>query len=164
MIIDKIKEQARTNKVNLFFDMDGTCAEYDTKDGPYIKSNEPGFYFSKRPLKSIIKIMKKLSKIKNVTISILFNCHFVEQEQDKLKWLRVYCPFIKEENVKIIVFEKVKHEKEVRKFLKANYLKSVMEKNPNAIYYLIEDDIKIMEASMKVLPELRVLHISMLIK
>lgn len=165
MIVEQIKQQAKNKKVNLFFDMDGTCAEYDTRDGAKIKSNQPNFYFSKRPLKSIIKVMKYLSKIKNVTISILSNCHFEEQEQDKLRWLKLYCPFIKQQNIKIIVFEKIKHTKEERPFLKANYLKTVMEGGePNTDYYLVEDDIKIMEASMKALPELNVVHISMLVK
>ncbi len=93
------------------------------------------------------------------------NCHFEEQEQDKLRWLKLYCPFIKQQNIKIIVFEKIKHTKEERPFLKANYLKTVMEGGePNTDYYLVEDDIKIMEASMKALPELNVVHISMLVK
>ena len=38
-----------------------------------IVENKPNFYYEKRPLQTMLKMAKKLSKIKNVTIGILSN-------------------------------------------------------------------------------------------
>ena len=44
MLEDKIVELAKANKVTIFFDMDGVCAEYGADEGHLIKENAPGFF------------------------------------------------------------------------------------------------------------------------
>ena len=62
MLIDEIKKMAKNNKVNVFFDMDGTLVEYISDSTS--KRNQHGscFYINNRPLKYIINIAKKDEK------------------------------------------------------------------------------------------------------
>ncbi len=163
MIIDEIKELAKLHRVMVFFDMDGTCAEYASTDKPRILSNEPKFYFEKRPLKSVLKVMKQIFKIKNVTVGILTNCHFKEQKLDKIAWLKKYAPYIEENFIQVNVFNEINFEDKDKYTLKAMYLKNLMDRDGDTEYYLFEDDHRIMKTCKNVLPKLHVEHVSRLI-
>ena len=119
-LIKEIKTRAKSQKVKVYFDMDGTLAEYDAEDKEKILSNQAGVYLTKRPLKSIINVADKLAKIDNIEICIASNCHFKEQKEEKILWLEKYTPFIKKENINIIVFNDMIFSKEEKDFLKAN--------------------------------------------
>lgn len=159
-LIKEIKTRAKSQKVKVYFDMDGTLAEYDAEDKEKILSNQAGVYLTKRPLKSIINVADKLAKIDNIEICIASNCHFKEQKEEKLLWLEKYTPFIKKENINIIVFNDMIFSKEEKDFLKANLIISKLKQNEFA--YLIEDDHKIIRATNK-FSNIKACHMSMFV-
>lgn len=159
-LIKEIKTKAKSQKVKVYFDMDGTLAEYDAEDKEKILSNQAGVYLTKRPLKSIIYVANKLAKIDNIEICIASNCHFKEQKEEKLLWLEKYTPFIKKENINIIVFNDMIFSKEEKDFLKANLIISNLKQNEFA--YLIEDDHKIIRATNK-FSNIKACHMSMFV-
>lgn len=159
-LIKEIKTKAKSQKVKVYFDMDGTLAEYDAEDKEKILSNQAGVYLTKRPLKSIINVADKLAKIDNIEICIASNCHFKEQKEEKLLWLEKYTPFIKKENINIIVFNDMIFSKEEKDFLKANLIISNLKQNEFA--YLIEDDHKIIRATNK-FSNIKACHMSMFV-
>ncbi len=164
MLVDEIKQTAKENKVNLFFDMDGTLVEYETGKKDAIINNLPNVYINARPLKSVLKQVKSLSKNKNITIYIVSNCHYHEQEQEKLAWLNKHMPYVKKENIKILVLSEMEFTTKEKPFLKSKYIKTIMEKEPASVNYFIEDDVPIIRASMTALPELKVVHVSTFVK
>lgn len=159
-LIKEIKTRAKSQKVKVYFDMDGTLAEYDAEDKEKILSNQAGVYLTKRPLKSIIYVANKLAKIDNIEICIASNCHFKEQKEEKLLWLEKYTPFIKKENINIIVFNDMIFSKEEKDFLKANLIISNLKQNEFS--YLIEDDHKIIRATNK-FSNIKACHMSMFV-
>ena len=159
-LIKEIKTRAKSQKIKVYFDMDGTLAEYDAEDKEKILSNQAGVYLTKRPLKSIINVADKLAKIDNIEICIASNCHFKEQKEEKLLWLEKYTPFIRKENINIIVFNNIIFSKEEKDFLKANLIISNLKQNEFA--YLIEDDHKIIRATNK-FSNIKACHMSMFV-
>ena len=159
-LIKEIKTKAKSQKVKVYFDMDGTLAEYDAEDKEKILSNQAGVYLTKRPLKSIIYVANKLAKIDNIEICIASNCHFKEQKEEKLLWLEKYTPFIKKENINIIVFNDMIFSKEEKDFLKANLI--ILNLKQNEFAYLIEDDHKIIRATNK-FSNIKACHMSMFV-
>ena len=157
-LIKEIKTKVKSQKVKVYFDMDGTLAEYDAEDKEKILSNQEGVYLTKRPLKSIIYVADKLARIDNIEICIASNCHFKEQKEEKLLWLEKHAPFIKKENINIIVFDDMIFSKEEKDFLKANLIISKLKQNEFA--YLIEDDHKIIRATNK-FSNIKACHMSM---
>ena len=159
-LIKEIKTKAKSQKVKVYFDMDGTIAEYDAEDKEKILSNQAGVYLTKRPLKSIINVADKLAKIDNIEICIASNCHFKEQKEEKLLWLEKHTPFIKKENINIIVFDDMIFSKEEKDFLKANLI--ILNLKQNEFAYLIEDDHKIIRATNK-FSNIKACHMSMFV-
>lgn len=159
-LIKEIKTKAKSQKVKVYFDMDGTLAEYDAEDKEKILSNQAGVYLTKRPLKSIINVADKLAKIDNIEICIASNCHFKEQKEEKLLWLEKHAPFIKKENINIIVFDDMIFSKEEKDFFKANLIMSKLKQNEFS--YLIEDDHKIIRATNK-FSNIKACHMSMFV-
>lgn len=163
MLENKIIELAKANTVKIFFDMDGVCAEYGASDKHLIESNAFGFYLGKRPIYSVLEVMKRLSETSNVEVLILSNCHFPEQKQDKISWLKKFAPFIKKENINIIVLNDEVYTKETKYFIKGNYIKKLTAGSDAAVF-LIEDDHRIIGATRELLPHVNACHISTLIK
>ena len=159
-LIKEIKTKAKSQKVKVYFDMDGTLAEYDAEDKEKILSNQAGVYLTKRPLKSIINVADKFARIDNIEICIASNCHFKEQKEEKLLWLEKHTPFIKKENINIIVFDDMIFSKEEKDFLKANLIISNLKQNEFS--YLIEDDHKIIRATNK-FSNIKACHMSMFV-
>lgn len=160
MLINEIKSIAKTKSILVLFDMDGTIVEYGANEKQDILDNKAHFYFNKRPLKTMLKAVKNLSKIKNVTIGILSNCYYPEQRQDKIIWIKKFIPFIKSENINIIVYSELKFEKHEKDNLKANKINTISGYDK---IYLIEDTHEIIKATNKIIPN-TARHFSELIK
>lgn len=133
----KIIFDIRNNKnVKIFWDMDGTCASMEM----HKKENklDKGFFMSKRPIKSIIKIMKKFNDLGAKTYILSF-CGYYFQKEDKINWLKKYCGFINLDNVIIIPRREpdVKYS-DSKQTLKAEYLKEYI--SEDEIIYLIDDN------------------------
>lgn len=160
-IIKDIINLAKDKNVICFFDMDGTCVEYGVNERPKLLANEPNFFINKRPLRSILKKMKKLSKTKNVTVKILSNCYFDEQRADKISWLKQHASFIKPEDINIIVLNNESYTPKTKDNLKPNRIKSIADSKSEI--FMFEDDHGVMRATIKMLPNVHVCHVSCLI-
>ena len=141
--------------------MDGVLADYDMTDVKPSDNNNEGFYFSKRPIKTNIKFAKKLSKIKNITLCILSNCYYPRQKQEKLDWLKIFAPFFKEENIHIIVYEKMLKPGQDKKELKNIYLEKMHGKIACQMF-LIDDDIQNLKYINK--SKITPVHVSSILK
>lgn len=151
MLIEEIKEKAKTKKVIVYSDMDGVLAEYGVGEKPLILANEKDFYLNKRKISCAVEKFRMLSEIENVEIGIMSNCYFQEQKQDKLLWLEKHCPFIKKENINIIVLNDEPHTKETKDYLKISRLLSI-NYDKDVDFYLIEDNHNIIGATNKTRP------------
>ena len=160
MLIDEIIKESKKQETHIFFDMDGTLAEY--KSSPKIERYTPGsnYYSNPRPMNYFIKIAKRLSKQKNVEVHILSNCPLNEQIEQKKNWLKRYMPFIKMENVHIICYENITFNKEDKAKLKGQFLENNFKDKK---CYLIEDDLRNIKAANELLGKNVAFHISMFI-
>ena len=98
---NKIKTMAKGIKINIFIDMDGVVADYDMIDHK-IHGTEEDVYLNKRPIKTVIKIIEKLSTIENVELHIFSVTRYNNQIGGKIKWLDKNMPFIKRGNIIIL--------------------------------------------------------------
>lgn len=160
-VMIEIKEAAKTKPVLCLFDMDGTCVEYGSGEKAQILANKKDFFKFKRPLKSILKKMKVLSKTKNVRVGILSNCYFEEQHLDKIFWLKNNAPFIAQNDIHIVVLNNETYTTDTKDFIKANYIKQIAA--PNEKVFFFEDSHNIIKATSKALPDVKVCHVSELI-
>lgn len=140
---------SKNEKQLVLFDMDGVVAEYKFGENPKIQQEVPGVYLEKRPILSMINVAKKLNKQKNLTIGILSSCDFDSQVIEKKKWLKKYMPFIKDENIYIIVWNNEPYTRETRCYAKADVIKKL--KGYTQIF-LIEDTHKNINATNEYLP------------
>ncbi len=162
MIVDDIKNIAKTQKVYVSFDMDGVIAEYDISKNDLHKTKTNDYYKIKRPIKTIIHIMKMLFEIQNIEVGILSACHFENQKQDKIEWLKINVPFLKKENIHIISYEKIKFDEKNKYSLKTQYLENLFKNNQYIVFH-IDDDVRVIK-SMKNSSDINVVHISSLIE
>ena len=70
MLKDEIIERAKKKPFIVYFDMDGVCSEERTGEHDLIVGNVKDFYFNKRPIKTMLKVMKELHEA-GVEIGIL---------------------------------------------------------------------------------------------
>jgi len=149
MFFDEIVAQAKENNIIIYSDMDGVIAEYGCGEKPLILSNEKSFYLNKRPMYTTINKLKQLSEIENVEIGIMSNCYFKEQKEDKINWLKEFCPFIKDTNINIIVLNEETYTKDNKDYLKINKIMDINKDN-DKIYYLLEDNHSIINHTNKI--------------
>ena len=119
--------------INIFVDMDGVIADYDFGSNLDFKN--------KRPIKTNIKTLKKISELKNINIYILSICKKDNQIKDKNKWLDNHAPYFKKENR--IIISKENENNKSSKELKCNYLKKHIKSNKKNI--IIDDDNEILK-------------------
>ena len=161
MLIDEIKKDAKSNLVKVFFDMDGVLVEYRVIQET--EFDNVGFYEGLRPIKSSINFAKKLSKIKNVEVCILSNCRRITHKQDKIKWLKKYATFFKEENINIICYEEIENfDKNSKANVKADLILN-LKKKQDFIAYHIDDDTTIIKVE-KTIKDIKINHVSRIFK
>ncbi len=153
---NKIKTMSKGIKINIFVDMDGVVADYDMIDHK-IHGTEEDVYLNKRPIKTVIKILEKISTLENVTLYIFSVTKLNNQIGGKIKWLDKYMPFIKRGNIIII-------SREDNNFDEASIIKSKYYKNnpidTNAVNIHIDDSHNVLKAIDKLDKEIIPLHIS----
>lgn len=139
--------------VKIFWDMDGTCAsmEMHKKD----KKMENGFFSSKRPIKTIINLMKKFNDLGAQTYILSF-CSYNYQKKDKLNWLQENCNFINFNNIIIIPRKEpnVKHY-EIKQTLKAEYLKDYV--TDKDIVYIVDDNESVLLGTKEKIPSINII-------
>ncbi len=146
----KICLDIKKNKgiVKMFWDMDGTCASMEMHKKEF--KLEGGFFLNKRPIKTIINLMKKFYKM-GAKIYILSFCGFNYQREDKIEWLKRNCSFIDVENM-IIIPRKENSVKlsESKQTLKAEYLKDYI--TIADIVYMIDDNESVLLGTKEKIP------------
>ncbi len=162
MLIDDIFEQSKKNKVFVYFDMDGVVAEYDTHNGRP-KEKIAGFFRNKRPVKTMVDIMYVLTLSKNITVGIMSNCYDEAQKADKIDWLGRNIPFLKPENIHIIMLDYADYTRETKDQLKGQYISTLHAKNKNEKIYLIEDDLDIIHTINDHFANIQAEHLSCLL-
>lgn len=120
----------------VLFDMDGVLAEYVAGEEINIINEVPNTYLNKRPIKSIIQVAEKLSKMKNVEVGILSSCEYTNQVSEKKQWLKKYLPFLQHNKIFILVWENQRYTNETRCYAKLSVIKDI--KGYDKIY-VIED-------------------------
>lgn len=136
--IDYLKKFENKN-IKIYVDMDGVVAEFDMTDRKKIESNKD-VYLNKRPINTIINILKEINELDNVEMYILSVARLNSQIEGKKLWLKRYMPFIKENNINIIARDVNDFQKSSK--LKSNFLKK--EENNNEIIIDIDDDHRVL--------------------
>ena len=122
---NKIKEMAENKKVDIYVDMDGVVADYDLLNFENVKTS-PDAYLNKRPITTVINILRNLSQLDNVTIYILSVAKQENQINGKLVWLSENMNFIPKNQINIIPRDTNGWTKACilkKEFLKSNYEK-----------------------------------------
>lgn len=135
-------------KVKIFWDMDGTCASMEMHKKEH--KMEPGFFFEKRPIKTIINLMAKFHRLGAQTYILSF-CGFDYQKEDKIRWIQKYCDYIDIDNA-IIIPRKESNVKlsESKQTLKAEYLKDYV--SDTDIVYMVDDNESVLLGTKEKLP------------
>lgn len=133
--ISNIVSEKQIKNLGIFVDMDGVVADYRFGEGKNIINNIPGIYINKRPIKTNINILKEVIKEIKCDLHIVSSCLFEEQKREKNLWIEANMPFVKKENINIIISESF----DLRKELKVNKVLEKMENN-NYDYSILIDD------------------------
>lgn len=153
-IEEKICADIKTHKgkVKIFWDIDGTIASMEMHWLPH--KLEHGFFARKRPIKTMLKIVKKFYDLGAQTYILSF-CSFNYQVEDKLKWLKENCDYIKSENIIIIPRKEVEVKPaESKQKLKAEYIKDYV--SSEDIVYMIDDNESVLLGTKEELPYINI--------
>ncbi len=144
--------------INVFIDMDGVVADYDML-GFEENKDEEDVYLNKRPVTTIINVLKEVNNLKNVNLYILSVSRNENQIPGKVKWLEKNMSFITKEQINILP-------REGNDFKPAHELKQIFLKgntNPDEINIMIDDSHSVLytlhKSNINVIP----LHITSII-
>ncbi len=153
---NNIKTISKGIKVNIFVDMDGVVADYDMIDYK-IHGEEKDVYLTKRPIKTIINILEKISTLDNVNLYILSVARYKKQINGKKLWIKKYMPFINNKNIKIISREE--RNNEIAAVIKRQYLDDFIKDNTSVNIH-IDDSHNVLREIDKLDKDITPLHIS----
>ena len=131
-----MKQISKNKKVDLFVDMDGVIASYDF--------GKPLNFKTKRPMKTSIRELEKISRINNIELYILSICKKDSEIKDKNNWLDQHAPFFKKNNRYILSKETIVNQTSAE--MKTRFLKYYPTKNKKV---LIDDDNNILKEIQK---------------
>lgn len=92
-----------TNKISIYFDMDGTLAVFN-KGKTMEEIFSPGYFRNLEPNKNIVSLAKQLCADENVNVYVLSKSSY-EAIQEKIDWLEEYIPEIHKENIVFVPLE-----------------------------------------------------------
>lgn len=99
-VIELLKSK---EKINVFVDMDGVLSEYKYGEGLQILNGDSDVYLSKRPILTVIKLIKKFYKRNHFII--ISSCIKEQQIEAKKLWIKKYLPFFNLNDFHCIVSE-----------------------------------------------------------
>ena len=143
-------EDNKDKNIDVYFDMDGVFVEYDIGNFDYSTI---------RPIDYVINIMKDL-KERGLNVKILSICKNNKIVDEKYLYIEKHLPFINRED--IILLSKEENNGYESNELKSNYLKENTIKDNITI--LIDDDSTIIKKVVKENQDVKVFHISSIIK
>ncbi|MFI3307695.1 MAG: hypothetical protein R3Y21_03925 [Mycoplasmatota bacterium] len=149
---DTIKKYKK-EKINLFFDMDGVLIEYDMGNVNYS---------TLRPLKTNIKILKKLSKKSNIEVFILSVCDDEKIAAEKYAWFERNANFVKRENLIFLLRTEEPYQNLIDADMKVIYLNKNLDLSK--VNILVEDDNNNIKAIMDNIKDIILFQDSSLIK
>jgi len=165
-MLEQIKTYAdenRDKKIAMFVDMDGVIADLDINDD--IANNKANVFLEKRPLKSVINILSKVSEIENIDLYILSACGYRNQAVDKSEWLSIHAPFFKKENQIYVVREVVNYTHETKTKIKTdNILDTLRDRDYDLAIYLEDEFLMLKMMQKKLGDKIMCIHISSFIK
>lgn len=150
MKFDKYLIDNRDKIIDIYFDMDGVFAEYDIGNFDYKTI---------RPIKTVINIMNNLIK-DGMNVKVLSVCKTNKIVDEKYEWIDKYVPFLNKDDL-VFLSKEANPEYESNE-LKSNYLKNNI--NKNHVNILIDDDSSVIKKVVKENEEVRVFHISSIIR
>lgn len=145
-----ISNLAENEVIDLFIDMDGVISSYNF--------GMPLDFKNKRPLKTNINTLEKVSKIENVNLHILSVCRKDNEVQIKNEWLDINAPFFKKENRNVLSKETYTGFSSAE--LKLDFLKKY---NTSNKIVLVDDDNHVLSTISKELDNITLLQDSELI-
>jgi len=145
-----ISNLAENEVIDLFIDMDGVISSYNF--------GMPLDFKNKRPLKTNINTLEKVSKIENVNLHILSVCRKDNEVQIKNEWLDINAPFLKKENRNVLSKETYTGFSSAE--LKLDFLKKY---NTSNKIVLVDDDNHVLSTISKELDTITLLQDSELI-
>lgn len=145
-----ISNLAENEVIDLFIDMDGVISSYNF--------GMPLDFKNKRPLKTNINTLEKVSKIENVNLHILSVCRKDNEVQIKNEWLDINAPFFKKENRNVLSKETYTGFSSAE--LKLDFLKRY---NTSNKIVLVDDDNHVLSTISKELDNIILLQDSELI-
>lgn len=144
-----IKENIN-KEIDVYFDMDGVFAEYDIGNFDYSTI---------RPIKTVIDVMNKLNN-DGINVKVLSICRNNKVVNEKYEWIDKYVPFFKRED--LIFLSKEDNPGFESSDLKSNYLKEKI--NKDHVNILIDDDSVIIKKVVKENENVKVFHVSSIIR
>lgn len=158
--VNEIKEICKKNKkVDMYIDMDGTIAEYHLYNPEEISRKMEEEYLKNEPLKNVIDVLEKISKINNIEMYILSLSKTKKITEKKKIWLKKYVPFIKEENWIILTKEIGEYSNENRNEIKGKNIELRQEDYDKSI--MLDDEQVVLREAKKILNDkIEVFHIS----
>lgn len=94
--------------INLFLDLDGTLAKFNSKRNALKRfDNEIGFFANLKPYK-YIEFVNELANNKNVNVYVISATPNDQADQDKLIWIDKYLNNIPKANICFLELEKTK--------------------------------------------------------
>ena len=155
MYFEKYLEKFNGKKIDIYIDMDGVIADYDALG--FLKTKDKDdVYLNKRPIFTVIDILKEISNNENIKLNILSCTTRVNQKDGKYKWLNKYLNFIAEENINIIA-------REEKNYLKAAIVKKEFLKENidiNKVNIMIDDSHEVINEIIKLDLGIIPLHIT----
>ena len=143
-------DENRGKIIDIYFDMDGVFAEYDIGNFDYETI---------RQIQTVVSLMKDLIK-KNINVKILSICKNNKIVQEKYAWLDKHLPFFDRDNANFL--SKEEYEGFESNELKSNFLKDKI--NKEHINILVDDDSVIIKTIVKNNKDIKVFHVSSIIK
>ena len=155
MYFEKYLEKFNNKKIDIYIDMDGVIADYDALG--FLKAKEKdNVYLDKRPILTVIEILKNISNNKNIKLNILSCTTRVNQKEGKYIWLNKYMNFVAKENINIIAREEKNYLK--ASIVKKEFLKENIDKNK--INIMIDDSHEVISEIIKLDLGIIPLHIT----
>lgn len=141
--------------VVIYVDMDGVLVDFDVADHLDIANNTESYFLNRRPIKMVIDIFKKIGELPNVRLEILSSCRFIEQADDKRKWLEIHAPFFADINFTVRSLNNF----EKSTVLKTKFLKEKIGENKTII--LVDDTHSVLREVLSELNgKVKVIHIT----
>ena len=143
------------NKI-IFFDQDGVIADYDYEGSKSLRS-----YDEKRPIKTIVKLVKQMAAW-GYNIIVLTLAYSPKQVEEKSRWLKKNLPFLDAKNIVILLKDMFPNYCD--EAIKLDAITTIVKERQVENIVVIDDTISILNTVKSMFPQAVCYHISSLIE